>query len=218
LKSLQTPKTHHSTRNYFDGIFQNWNSCVQECSSLKNVTESNRYHTENWKLKLSNVENACLCGYFQNHAYISQDFCSKLSFHTRVLERYPRYTHSAFLHIRGGDYVGNGYHFFDLRDYYRQAIQQFPEGTHFYIFTNDRSYASSFEVLKTIEHTFVEEHEEDSLYLMSQCGLGGICANSTFSWWGAYLNPNRRLILPSQWFHDTSVYIGGLFFPGCIVI
>jgi hypothetical protein len=53
-----------------------------------------------------------------------------------------------------------------------------------------------------------------SLALMASCTEGGICANSTFSWWGAYLNPKRTLILPNKWFNSTSFYSQGYYFPG----
>ena len=54
---------------------------------------------------------------------------------------------------------------------------------------------------------------------MSQCKYGGIGVNSSFSWWGLYLNTNRPyLILPSKWFNESNQYIGGFYFPNSIKI
>jgi glycosyl transferase family 25 len=52
---------------------------------------------------------------------------------------------------------------------------------------------------------------------MSQC-QGGICPNSSFSWWGARLNPNRKLILPSKWFNDSNFYTNGYYFPEATIV
>jgi hypothetical protein len=49
---------------------------------------------------------------------------------------------------------------------------------------------------------YIERDEITSLWLMSLCNLGGICANSTFSWWGGWLNPNhkKQIFFPSRMF------------------
>jgi len=54
--------------------------------------------------------------------------------------------------------------------------------------------------------------------MMSKCSKGGICANSSFSWWGAFLNPNRTIIMPSRWFNSSDMWIEGYYFPGVIKI
>jgi hypothetical protein len=82
----------------------------------------------------------------------------------------------------------------------------------FIIFTNDIPYANS--ILPNIQ--IIEENEVNTLYLMSK-SKGCICSNSSFSWWGAYLNPNRPLCLPSRWFNDVEFTLDGYFFPGCYI-
>jgi hypothetical protein len=76
-------------------------------------------------------------------------------------------------------------------------------------------YAKQF--LNGFDYDLINENEEDSLYLMSMCE-GGICANSTFSGWGGYLNKCRKIVLPSRWsqkryWHDETYHV-----PGWIVI
>jgi hypothetical protein len=151
-------------------------------------------------------------GYFQDWRYVDPDFISRLRFPPDVLTRYP-VKDSVFLHIRGGDYVGHFLHDIHLDGYYERAIEHFPD-THFLVVTNDVAYAEARPFLNGLRYTLVDEPEIDTLYLMSQC-KGGICANSSFSWWGAYLNPHRKIVMPDRWFVGS--WQGpGYYFPGVI--
>lgn len=214
IETLDTSSAH-SKEMYFDSILKNWKHLYQPLESVVLVEPTFKY--TNWIFSEQNPI-VCLEGYFQNWLYISSDFKTRLTFDTSVSQNYSKLDNSAFLHIRGGDYKFNLLHDVGLDSYYERAIQQFPKDTHFYIFTNDIHYALSKEFVKSIKHTFVIKNEVDSLYLMSQCALGGICANSSFSWWGAYLNPNRKIIMPSKWFNDPSIYTDGYYFDGVIKI
>jgi hypothetical protein len=100
------------------------------------------------------------------------------------------------------------------KNYYRSAIERFPKGTHFYVFTNDKPYAESLGILTHVPHTYVDSDEATSLAQMASCTEGGICANSTFSWWGAYLNPVRTIVMPNKWFNGPGFYTEGYYFPG----
>jgi glycosyl transferase family 25 len=104
-----------------------------------------------------------------------------------------------------------------LAEYYARAVDSFPKGTVFSVFTNDLNYARTVIKLEDINHTIINENEVDSMYLMSKCN-GGICANSSFSWWGARLNPNRKLILPSRWVNDPTFYNTGFYFPEATIV
>ena len=218
VESLITPRVHHSPENYFDSIFRNWKPLYKEPSgSVSEFEERFQNRIEAWDQIVSG-DVVLMHGYFQNYNYIPDDFTSRLSFDTSVLVKYPRLQNSAFLHIRGGDYRGASLFFMDLDNYYKKAIRCFPLNTHFYVFTNDIGFALSKEFLKHVSHTFVHENDINSLFLMSKCALGGICANSTFSWWGAYLNRNRTLTMPSKWFNWNSADMDGYFFPDATVI
>ncbi len=118
-------------------------------------------------------------------------------------------TNSVSIHIRGGDYVsGNKSSFHETcsADYYSSAIAIIREkvsNPHFFIFTDDINWAKGLMQFPE-PFTFVSSpdnppHEE--LALMSSC-KHNIIANSTFSWWAAWLNPNpdKTVIGPSKWF------------------
>lgn len=217
LYTTETRKTDHSQEEYFNTIFKNFNSLyAQPTEPCVNTYEDIQHLYIDWNSKLNpENKNVILFGYFQNWKYIPESFCDRLIFNKDVLRKFPIHKRAAFLHIRGGDYKNNWLHDVGLDSYYERAIKQFPKGTHFYIFTNDIEYARSKSFLSSISYSFVFENEVDSLYLMSQCGIGGICANSSYSWWGAYLNPKRKIVMPSKWFND-STYIDGYYFDGVI--
>jgi hypothetical protein len=118
---------------------------------------------------------------------------------------------SVSIHLRGTDYVTgkkSGFHGTCSPEYYAEAIklirEKMPEA-HFYIFTDDVPWAQKH--LQFPEpHTIVsgparEPYEE--LMLMSSC-KHNIIANSTYSWWAAWLNSNKSktVIAPKKWFAD----------------
>ena len=67
------------------------------------------------------------------------------------------------------------------------------------IFSNDIEWCK--ENFKHKEVVFIEEEDYLELYIMSMC-TDNIIANSTFSWWGAWMNKNenKKVITPSNWF------------------
>ena len=125
---------------------------------------------------------------------------------------------SVSLHIRRGDYVSNSIASSVLGtcnlDYFYRCIEQLAltvNSPHFFIFSDEPEWAR--DNLK-IPHptTFVDHNGPDKDYedlrLMSQC-KHHIIANSSFSWWGAWLcnNPDKIIFAPRKWFsieeHNT---------------
>ena len=119
-------------------------------------------------------------------------------------------TNSVALHVRRGDYLQSGCAtlFTNLcqTDYYRKAIDylcQHVENPHFFIFSNDIEWCRHNIPLK--ECTYVDWNTVNSsiydMYLMSKCKYV-IMANSTFSFWGAYLNENANMVIyPEEWYN-----------------
>jgi len=118
------------------------------------------------------------------------------------------------IHVRRGDYVSDGktaaYHGSCGLDYYRRAIGIMKEkilAPMFYIFSDDIEWAKNNFIGP--EYVFVSRPEifdVEELILMSRC-KNNIIANSSFSWWGAWLNsnPDKIVIAPSKWFNAASV-------------
>jgi hypothetical protein len=105
------------------------------------------------------------------------------------------------MHIRRTDYVtSNGYHHVQPLSYYENALKNIGEYELLYVFSDDIEwckYNINFDKI-----LFVEGLDDvEDLWLMSMC-RNNITANSTFSWWGAWLNnnPNKKVISPLKWF------------------
>lgn len=115
---------------------------------------------------------------------------------------------SVSLHIRRGDYLKiPGAIDICSEDYYRKAISIIKEKVnepHFYIFSNDTEWSWNFAAKLGIKYTIVEHNtgvdSYQDMFLMTQC-KHNILANSSFSWWGAYLNQHRDAIrvAPKNW-------------------
>lgn len=121
------------------------------------------------------------------------------------------------LHIRRGDYVDNPF-YVDLwkTGYYKKAIAMFPNDR-FIVFCRDNQDWSTDKADRQwcrdnltpllgdrFELPPKENSETDDMNLMASC-KHNIIANSSFSWWAAWLNPNpdKIVVSPSKWFSDN---------------
>lgn len=119
---------------------------------------------------------------------------------------------SVSIHVRHGDFQKIGW-VLDP-EYYQRAISIILKKlgiAHFYVFSDDinwcRDYFSDLENVVFVESDKNNLSYED-MYLMSQC-RHNIIANSTYSWWGAYLNNNQNKIIvaPKQIVDSTNLDI-----------
>ncbi len=118
------------------------------------------------------------------------------------------------LHIRRGDYLKAEHFHSNLwaTDYYKRAVQLFPNEK-FLVFCRDRQDslqdATDFnwcnEHLKSLEIDFemapLNNSEVGDLNDMASC-KSLIGANSSFSWWAAYLGEHEKVVFPKKWFED----------------
>jgi hypothetical protein len=110
---------------------------------------------------------------------------------------------SVSLHIRRTDYVtSNGYHPVQSIDYYNKALEIIGDYDQLLIFSDDINWCK--ENLNYKNMVFIENQTNiEDMWLMSLC-KHNIIANSSFSWWGAWLNKNedKIVIVPKNWFGD----------------
>jgi hypothetical protein len=162
-----------------------------------------------------------LSGFFQTEKYF--EHCQKLVRHhlepkvsvlARLREKYGRLMeNSCSIHVRRGDYLGqqNNYPVLNM-EYYRRAMEIVTSKANveiFLIFSDGMEWCkSNFNG----NFHFVEGNLDiEEMFLMSMCSHH-IIANSSFSWWGAWLNSNEEkvVVAPSLWFgpnfshHETS--------------
>lgn len=104
------------------------------------------------------------------------------------------------IHVRRGDYVGNPF-YVDLMqtDYYQRAMAEFPQAR-FMVFSDDIEYCKASPLFAGCE--FYHGDELQDMNKMMSC-MGHIIANSSFSWWAAYLAPfSKKIVAPIAWFTD----------------
>ena len=175
--------------------------------SVRWFHESEMYHPE-----IFEFEDMYLSGYFACEKYyadIMYDLREKIQFPpsqnplNKEMAEGMQECNSVSVHIRRGDYLNpeNKAMFGNICTpaYYRKALEVMREkmpDVHFYIFSDDIPYVRK--ELKGEDFTIVDiNHGKDSFYdmwLMSQC-KHNICANSTFSFWGARLNANGNKVM-----------------------
>lgn len=168
-------------------------------------------------------KNYLFSGYWQNSDYVEavkDTLNKKLRFNLvfnpneeKQIEMIQK-SFSVSLHLRRGDYLSpeNKAKFIGscTNEYYQAAMKYFlikyPEIL-FFVFSDDTEYAiNMFKKSKNVK--IMEKHEKDSfdLFYMSLC-KHNIIANSSFSWWAAWLNknPNKEIICPSKWFNYDDI-------------
>jgi hypothetical protein len=165
-----------------------------------------------------------LSGYWQSAHYFNpiesvlrDDFHFQQPLAGRNLELSKRIAtqHAVSLHVRRGDYFSNpkafATHGVCSVSYYQSAVDYVAhriKEPHFYVFSDDPEWVRS-NMRMDHPHTFVDHNRGADSYndmrLMSIC-RHHIVANSSFSWWGAWLNTNSKKIVvtPKKWFVNNT--------------
>lgn len=135
--------------------------------------------------------------------------------HNATMEHRIQSSNSISIHVRRGDYVSGSYARAILgslpMEYYHSAIKFIAsrvENPHFYVFSDDANWTRQ-NLRLDYPATFVSHdgpgQDVWDMHLMRAC-RHNIIANSSFSWWAAWLNrnPEKTVIAPRQWFRDAN--------------
>lgn len=174
------------------------------------------------KLYLNAPENAYVDGYWQSEKYFAEirsillnEFrpSGKVSDKTAVLAAEISTSDSCSIHVRRGDYISikqnQGIYETCSEEYYINAVKRIIEQVKdpvLYVFSDEPEWFKQH-IQAPCRTVFVEHNtgakSYEDIYLMSLC-KHNIIANSSFSWWGAWLNrsENKIVIAPKKWFRD----------------
>lgn len=149
-------------------------------------------------------DNTDIFGYFQSYKYFEHCCCEILrqfTFKEKLQGKIKQYgTNFTSIHVRRGDYINKSdYHPSYDMSYYNEACK-IIEDVRYLVFTDDIDWCknnfkgSKFEIVENL-------NDFESLCLMARA-RNNIIANSSFSWWGSYLNqnPEKKIVAPVKWF------------------
>lgn len=193
-----------------------------QMATLRRKTFVVEPHFHYWQ-GIENISTDCyITGYWQSEKYFSEitaQIRKDFSFRTLLENKNAELAHqidqvnSISLHVRRGDYASipknaTTYELCSL-DYYKASIQYITERVkkpHFFVFSDDPVWVKS-NLKIDLPHQYVDHNHGENSYndmrLMSLC-KHHIIANSSFSWWGAWLNSNldKTVVAPKRWFSN----------------
>ncbi len=165
---------------------------------------------------LTQTKDTYLEGYWQTEKYftgIEKDIRDTFQFNNVVSKKTKnaieliKNNSVCSIHVRRGDYLNEKAHAVCTEIYFNNAIRHVLQAntiTHFFVFSNDIAWAKENLNFQNIQTMFVDWNigtdSWQDMYIMSKCQIN-IIANSSFSWWAAWLNEHKakRVIAPSVW-------------------
>lgn len=212
-------RTHHSCEVYewlIERFMELSNYEKKEINYYREkFTEGYEDYSDYYPPTINRYSDVFIRGFFQNENYFIEyrdDILDLFRPPDEIIQQienskyYPYLNNAYFLHIRLGDYVNdcNKKHWIDLEHYYNTTLSQIEPTATILIFSNFPEHIEKYypNIFTINDFIIVEEPDEVfNLYLMSLCKKGGICANSSFSWWGSWLNKDedKKVFMPDKW-------------------
>lgn len=200
-----TPMQANQPTKYINNIFKKINF-VDELNGYITIDSPWQFN----ELELNWLTPIQFKGYYQSSKnFLGYDdkikslFNPNEEFFKKIISKYPQLNDdkTLSLHIRRGDYL-NISHILPIIDktYIDESIKKNGEYTTLFIFSDDTEWVrNNLSYDKQIIVSDLEDYEE--LWMISMC-KNNIMSNSSFSWWGSYLNrnPNKKVFCPSIWF------------------
>lgn len=190
---------------------------IEEISNYQVINENDKV-IDNFPFVKNYYKNILFNGNFQDYHFLDLIGKEKI----KSLLNFPEINENLdlqnafFIHYRRGDYVGNSFHEVVNDNYYIQAIKEYPQDAEIVICSNEKNYGTDKPFLENRKVKFIDTDEVITLGIMSKCRWGGICANSSFSWWGSYLNesPDKIICMPYKWFNNSEIKTDKYYYPG----
>jgi len=167
-------------------------------------------------------DNTDIHGYFQSTKYFEHchdEILRQFTFKQEHLSKVKQYgTNFTSIHVRRGDYIGSGnFYACHMMNYYNKACDIIGDDKYLVFsdgidWCNDNFVGDKFVVVDDL-------NDYESLCLMSRA-KNNIIANSSFSWWASYLNPNpnKRIVAPIKWFGDLQRNVEDLYMGNWILV
>jgi len=203
-KTAYTPMQANQPTKYLDNIYKKLNFVDYDFETERVV----EYSWNNANLDFNFDKNIEFYGYFQsskNFLNFSEEIKNLFEpselFLNKIHSKYPSFKNTISLHVRRGDYlsINDVLPVIDI-SYIKKCLSYFTNYEKLFIFSDDKEWVK--ENLNLPNSEIVEDMEDfEELWTMSLCE-NNIMSNSTFSWWGSYLNknPNKTVLCPSIWF------------------
>lgn len=176
---------------------------------------------DEYQPQILEMDNVYLSGYWQNEKYfgtIREELCTCFQFpddkilERKELSRQIQNSNSVGIHIRRSDYLLQKnkeiYGGICTRKYYREAIEYMQSHTEdpvFYLFSDDPAWVREnlYQDGMVLVENSVNQPSFIDMCMMSRC-KHNIIANSSYSWWSAWLNQNedKIVIAPHKWFNN----------------
>lgn len=217
LYILENPVEHndHNKKgyNYNESLFKYFGRHISQSQTDLDFLRSlkyNNYHPGGFDEWFPPGPGTLMSSYFQYYPRIAPFEHDIRELFLRGLEnirtRLGDYSNYYFLHVRRGDFLKYPeIHINQSLEYYSEALKVIGD-VKVIIVSDDIPWVKKQEIFKNFE-TF-EGDELETMALMTKCTAGAICANSTFSWWGAFLGAHSlrsKVIVPKNWIANHKV-------------
>jgi len=181
---------------------------------IPNQVLMERMHTFDAELFENCPDNIDIFGYYQTQKYfehIEDEIREDFTFDAELIKSCKDFLEYTYvfrdviaLHIRRGDYVSNPNHPSQSMEYYQRGLEMLPD-LDVIVFSDDAEWCKQQEIFSSDRFSISEGNTTDAdLCLMSMCQYH-VIANSSFSWWGAWLAKSKKVIAPKNWFGGDCV-------------
>lgn len=199
-----TPNQGNTSINYQDNLFSKIKNSHINYKDLDSYFEPKFSYTE-----IPLIDNQCLYGFFQSEKYfINHSYEIRELFDTTINDQISYFLNDltnngkpiTTIHVRRGDYLyKSDYHSVCSLEYYKNAMNVINNNKYIIISDDLEWCKENFKGDKFIFSPFNNEIDDLKLMVYSN---NVIMSNSSFSWWGSYLNKNKHKIIvsPKQWF------------------